>query len=258
MDPNQRVYERFVHVYTWYELWPPERLILERFKSDWHRVRMLDLGVGTGRTAYTFAAITKEYVGVDYVPAMIDKCIQVCGQSDSVRFYVADARDLSRFSDDSFDFVLFCWNGIDAVSHEDRKKVFLEVRRVLQKDGHFFFSTHSLYEFPFQTEFPVINLRTPLRSAYRWVSAVRRALRLKWMYRKVDVKAVRSQPYAILTPPDHEYGLAAYYIKPEHQLEQLDDAGFDTLSVYDQFGEEVDPKETQHPGYLYFLCKPTK
>lgn len=257
MDANQRVYERFVHEYTSYELLPPERMILERFKSRWHRIRMLDLGVGTGRTAYTFAVITKEYVGVDYVPAMIDKCLQVCGESDCVHFYVCDARDLSRFPESSFDFVLFSYNGIDAVSHEGRKRILMEVRRVLQNDGHFFFSTHSLNSFPFRTKFPVINPRAPLRSVYRWVWAVHHALRLRWVYRNVDVNAARAQPYAVLVPPyGHCFQLKAYFIRPEYQLKQLRDAGFDTVSVYDRFGQAVDPRKTEEPGYINFLCKP--
>ncbi len=76
------------------------------------------------------------------------------------------------------------------------------------------------------------------------------------MYRNVDVNAVRAQPYAILVPPDHGFQLKAYYIRPEYQLDQLRDAGFDTISVYDQFGREVDPRKTEEPGYFYFLCKP--
>ena len=130
-DENQRVYGKFVHVYKWKELWPAERLIFERFMPYWHRMRMLDLGVGTGRTTYTFAKVTREYVGIDYVPAMIKKCIQKFGQSPSIRFLVCDARDLSIFSDNSFDFVLFSWCGIDAASHAGRKRILAEVRRVL-------------------------------------------------------------------------------------------------------------------------------
>ena len=258
MDVNQSVYQSVAHEYRWLELWPPERLILERFKSQWHHMRVLDLGVGAGRTAYTFAAIAKEYVGVDYAPAMIDRCVELCGESQNVHFYVCDARDLSRFGDGSFDLVLFCWNGIDAVSHEGRQQVLVEVRRVLHSEGHFFFSTHSVFEFPFRTEFPRIRMRAPLHSVYYWAKAATRAARLKWMYRKTDADAVRAGQYAVLSPPDHQYQLRAYYIKPEYQLRQLDDAGFETLLVYDQFGHEVDARTTEHPGYLYFLCRPAR
>lgn len=258
MDSNQRTYEQFAYEYTEYQLWPPERLILERFKSEWHRIRLLDLGVGGGRTAYTFAAVAKEYVGVDYATAMIDKCKTAFEESPHLSFHVADARHLSGFADDSFDFVLFCWNGIDAVSHEDRKKVFAEVRRVLRKYGHFFFSTHTVYDFPFRTELPSFNSRAPLSSLYQWIRSAFAALKIKWRYRNIDANTIRKQPYAILSPPDHEFGLQVHYIQPEYQLKQLEEAGFETLTAYDRFGRIVDPKTTRHPGYLYFLCKPAR
>ena len=258
MDANQRAYERFVHIYTWKELWPAERVILERFKDQWNQIRMLDLGVGTGRTAYTFAALTREYLGIDYVPAMIEKCLQEIGESDCVHFSVGDARDLSRFPESFFDFVLFSWNGIDNVSHEGRKKILAEVRRVLQNDGHFFFSTHNLNAFPFRVKPAVLDPRMPLRSVYRWLWATHGALRLRWMYQNVDVKAIKARPYAILIHPDHRFRLKVYFIRPDYQLEQLSDAGFETLSVLDQHGREINPRKTQERGYLSFLCRPKK
>ena len=256
MDPNQRTYERFAHEYTTCQLWPPERIILDRFKTEWRRFRVLDLGVGTGRTSYTFAAVAREYVGVDYAAAMIDGCRATIGETGSVHFQVADARDLSRFADGSFDFVLFCWNGIDAVGHDDRLCILREVRRVLRADGHFFFSTHTIYDFPFLEDPPRIDAGALVRSTYRRTRALLRNAALRWKYRKLDPAVITQQPYAILTPPDHDFGIDAYYIRPDRQPDQLRDAGFQIVTTYDQHGGAVDPMTTRHRGYLYFLSSP--
>ena len=48
-------------------------LIAVLLKSIAQCMKVLDLGVGAGRTSYTFAAIAGEYVGVDYAPTMIER-----------------------------------------------------------------------------------------------------------------------------------------------------------------------------------------
>jgi ubiquinone/menaquinone biosynthesis C-methylase UbiE len=51
-------------------------------------------------------------------------------------FRVGDARDLSQFEDESFDFVLFSYNGIDVISHPDRLRTSREIYRVLKRTAH--------------------------------------------------------------------------------------------------------------------------
>jgi SAM-dependent methyltransferase len=187
---------------------------------------------------------------------MIDRCRATLGETENQRFQVADARDLSCFAEKSFDFVLFCWNGIDAVSHADRLRILREVRRVLRAGGHFFFSTHTIYDFPFLEDPPPIDANALVRSTYRRARAKLRNVGLQWKYRKLDPAEISQQPYAILTPPDHDFGIEAYYIRPDCQPNQLRDAGFAIVTTYDQHGVVVDPMTTRHRGYLYFLCRP--
>ena len=61
-----------------------------------------------------------------------------------VRIDRADARDLSRFADDTFALVVFSFNGIDGVAHADRGTVLSEMHRVLRSEGLFAYSTHNL------------------------------------------------------------------------------------------------------------------
>jgi len=59
-------------------------------------------------------------------------------------FRQVDARDLSAFADESFDFVLFSYNGLDCVGHADRLQVLAEVHRVVRPGGVFMFSSHNM------------------------------------------------------------------------------------------------------------------
>src|SRR5215475_3747471 len=101
---------------------PAERAVLGRLRDDLSQLEMLDIGVGTGRTGYTFAPLVKRYVGIDYSPRMIDRARALLGENGRVELRVADARNLSSV-EGSFDFVLFSYNGIDAVEHADRLRI---------------------------------------------------------------------------------------------------------------------------------------
>ena len=146
---NKEVFEseEVVNAYSPEEffLQKPEETILNDLRADLPNMRMLDIGVGAGRTAQFFAPLTKEYFGVDYSSSMIKRCQQrFTEKSGKIMFEVADARSLSSFRDSYFDFVFFSFNGIDSVNHEDRLAIFREIRRVTKDGGIFCFSTHNL------------------------------------------------------------------------------------------------------------------
>ena len=130
---------------------------------------MLDLGVGAGRTSYTFAALVRTYIGIDYAPAMIEICRSRFGESGRQKFICLDAADLSKFGDSRFDLVLFSFNGIDCVELEKRRKILREVRRLLKPDGVFFFSGGSLDVFPWPLHWPRFRFNRPLRSIIAFV-----------------------------------------------------------------------------------------
>lgn len=50
-----------------------------------------------------------------------------------------DARDLSTFSDQSFDLVWFSFNGIDYVNHIDRLTILQEIYRVTKPGAILYF-----------------------------------------------------------------------------------------------------------------------
>jgi SAM-dependent methyltransferase len=117
---------------------PGEEAAFAAFAADAHGGRVLDLGVGGGRTAGLLGPIARDYVGIDYTPEMVALSRS---RFPDLTFEEADARDLSRFADGSFDCVVFSCNAIDSVDEDGRAKILAECARVLDDDGALYFST---------------------------------------------------------------------------------------------------------------------
>lgn len=253
---NLKTYNNVVHEYRRYELNLPERIILSTLKDRWHNTRMLDIGVGAGRTSYTFAAIVKEYTGIDYSPAMVLESRKKIGEGENISFDICDASDLSRFYNDKFDFILFSQNGIDSVDHDTRLKILSEVRKILDVDGYFFFSTHSLHSFfSFKPKIFSFDIKKPIHSIYYAWKDIKFAMRKKRLYRNVDKDLIKKKSWAVLITGDHDFQMEVYHIMPDFQVKQLKDAGFDAVSVFDRDGMLIDPLTTSDNRALYFLCK---
>jgi ubiquinone/menaquinone biosynthesis C-methylase UbiE len=107
-------------------------VIFEKYWGAYARKRVLDLGVGGGRTTHSLAPHASLYIGIDYSRAMIEICQD---RFPHHQFEPGDARDLSRFPAEWFDFVLFSYNGIDFVDHADRLQVLKEIARVSHLGG---------------------------------------------------------------------------------------------------------------------------
>jgi ubiquinone/menaquinone biosynthesis C-methylase UbiE len=118
---------------------PCEQLLFDTYLRT--EMPILDLGVGGGRTASYLSRIASNYVGIDYSEGMVRACRKKFPQ---LRFEVGDAADLSRFTDDSFDAVVFSFNGIDYLAPDDqRRRCLKECSRVLKSGGVFIFSVHN-------------------------------------------------------------------------------------------------------------------
>jgi SAM-dependent methyltransferase len=231
-------------------LQPPEQELLRRFKGRWQEIDMLDVGVGAGRTAYTFASVARSYVGIDFSPQMIEFSRRIVREDGTVGFAVADARDLSQFEEGTFDLVLFSFNGIDWASLEDRHVILSEIRRVLSADGCFAFQSHSLDAFGR----PIRRLR-PLRprSTYR---SLRKSVRFDRVNPHLDLEAARARGWALVRDPDNDLALPHYYVSATFQLGQLEKTGFRQVEVWDDAGRPIDPTRPQRSRYLFYVCGP--
>jgi SAM-dependent methyltransferase len=98
------------------------------------------LGVGGGRTTPYLANRASRYVGLDYSSSMVKACR---AKFPGFEFVVADAADLSAFSDASFDTLVFAFNGLDALSDAGRRSCLKHMQRILKPGGVLIFSSHN-------------------------------------------------------------------------------------------------------------------
>jgi len=120
-------------------LTPCEKLLFQNYIKP--EMNILDLGVGGGRTTAFLSRMASRYVGIDYSEAMVQACKKKFPHLD---FRLADASDLSSFEDQSFDAIVFSFNGIDSViPYEKRLRCLRECWRVLRQQGVFIFSAHN-------------------------------------------------------------------------------------------------------------------
>jgi ubiquinone/menaquinone biosynthesis C-methylase UbiE len=262
-EVNRRVYEdpRETLIYRdRVELHPAERLMLERLRDRWREIEVLDVGVGAGRTAYTFAAIAGHYVGLDYSREMIRLSRQLVGECDHVEFVLGDVRDLSAFEDGRFGFVLFSHNGIDAIPPEDRQLALRELRRVLAGEGHLLLSSHSLDGLPLRAPSKPPALRRPLkplaRSVYAFFQQAANAVRFRVANRSLDLDEARRRGWTVARDAGHSFALDHYYVRAATQVAQCRDAGLEVAEILDPDGNPVAADNPGRHGWLNYVCRP--
>ena len=256
-DQNKTTYKasKIVNYYAQLNtLQPAEKAILERLKGKSSSIKMLDIGVGGGRTTQHFSKIASNYVGIDYSAEMISACKKrFSASSCKMQFEVCDARDMSQFIDNSFDFILFSFNGIDYASHEDRLKIFQEISRVGKPGGYFFFSTHNLQGL--ESEFEIKN-HISLNPLKTYVNLVMFAL-LRFFNRSYTLTQLKTADFAIIRDESHNFQLQTYYIRPKEQIHQLGE-WFSNVQVY-SWRKEIEITNLKElkmndDMWLYYFC----
>src|ERR1043165_7163322 len=115
-DKNLSVYEQSKVVNTYVpqsRLAKAEAILFDQHARDYQGKRVLDIGIGAGRTTPTLANLAEGYLGIDYSAAMVDVCRKKFGHLKNARFLKDDARVLESCDDASFDSAVFSFNGID-------------------------------------------------------------------------------------------------------------------------------------------------
>ena len=259
-DKNYKTYKnsKIVEYYQQIsQLQPAEQTLIKLLKDRLSTFKMLDMGVGGGRTTQHFAPLVKEYIGIDYSAEMITACQQRCINLDnSIVLEVGDARNLNQFAEDSFDLILFSFNGIDYVNHPDRLKIIQEIKRVGKPGCYVFFSSHNLQSIARQFNYKTHLSLNPFTS---YINLVMFGF-LKLFNPGVTFQRLQTTDSLILRDESHNFRLRTYYIRPEAQIKQLKDS-FDSIEIFSwktgqKIVDENDPA-LNSDLWLYYLCRLT-
>ncbi|PWU19185.1 MAG: class I SAM-dependent methyltransferase [Verrucomicrobia bacterium] len=230
-------------------LQPPEETILRLMLPLLPAARMLDLGVGGGRTTLHFAKWVREYVGTDYDPDLVAACrSRFSGYPLPLKFEVCDARQMPLFQDQSFDFILFSYNGLDYGTHEERVEILKEVRRIGKPGGFFCFSSHNLNACADYFDWgrllspnPALALQTARRLARRFL-----------YNRHLNAKTFRNSDYILF-----DLGRRTYFIRPRAQVAELEKDFFNVRAFGLVSGRELAAEELERTAdaWIYYLCQ---
>ncbi len=231
----------------------PEETILDLLSDKLSGMKMLDIGVGGGRTTAYFANKVKEYVGIDFSEEMIENCKKrFLNKYTNARFLVKDVRNLSGFENGEFDIVLFSFNGLDNINNEQRETAVKDIRRICKQDGYFIFSSHNIFYIP---ELLKVHFR------FNIIKMLQSLFKRGPFIRMNKEKIIRSNDadYVILFDGKNDFGLNTYYTKPSYQHEFMNKNGFKTIDIFDyitgkRVHVEAEKTYTKTP-WFYYLCR---
>lgn len=235
-----------------------ELAAINAIKEEVRDKKILEIGVGGGKTINFLKQISSDYTGIDYSKEMVNECRKKFPDTNVIR---CDARDMSIFKSDEFDFILWAFNGIDYVSHNDRLQILREVYRVLKKFGYFVFSTHNrncsafkTYTSPLASFITHNPLKTESNNTINIGSRLANLLRSTVNHWKNGRFVIHTDKYSIINDKAHDYSLVTYYIDIDNQKKQLYATGFRNLpKIYDKQGKEItgDSEDT----WIYYSVK---
>lgn len=202
--------------------------------------RIVDLGVGTGRTTPWLVGRGSSYLGIDFAPAMV---AAARAAHPGVDLQVGDAAALTTVADRAADVVVFSFNGIDYLDDDARLRALAEIRRVLVPQGTYVFSTHNPRAVV--SGLPATTRPLPQRLAAATVMTARRARRL------VPSTPFRTGEGWILDPT--KGGLRTHMATPDQVAAELADAGF---AVIDRLGSDHPaPGRSWRTPWWYYACR---
>src|SRR6185437_3140051 len=215
----------------------PEQSIFNLLQNQLSNFKMLDIGIGGGRTTMHFASHVKEYIGVDYAVGMVDSCKKNCAvKFPKAIFEVVDVRNLDKYKENEFDFILFSFNGIDYITTDERFLALKEINRVLKPNGYFCFSSHNIQSLIEPVKFHLrLNLFASIKEQIIWQK----------------VKKINKKQFAELQTSDvicindgaHDFGLQTHYFRPISQQQILSKTGFKKIRFFSlDSGLEIESK----------------
>jgi ubiquinone/menaquinone biosynthesis C-methylase UbiE len=258
-DPiNKQTYlsTKVIDYYSQYsDLQPPEKTIFQMLAPMLPQAKMLDVGVGAGRTTEYFAPLVKSYTAMDFSAGMIERCKnKYSAKFPEARFALGDAKDLQEFENEKFDFILFSFNGVDYMPIASRMQFLQKARRLLVPGGYLCFSTHNIFSLR----------RLTLRSAFQFrlnlfgaLAKVARRMKVR-MINASAFRTLETSDFVFFNDGTHDFGLKQCFVRPSFQIKMLRECGYQTIRAFDlgsgkEHATEKDICSTEN-GWIYFLC----
>ncbi len=213
-----------------------EEVLLERIAVEVRGQPVLDLGFGGGRTVQLLQELTDDYVGLDYVPELVEAASRRFPQA---RLEEGDARDLSRFRQGSFALVLFSFNGIDGLAHDDRALVIDEALRVLRPGGVFAYSTHNLDHSAAGDGFLTAVRRRLLHRPWSVVRHLPHLPRALASYARLRRHTQAGDGWTMGPDPAYGFSVVWHYTTLGAALAEARRAGFGQIEVYTSDGRRL-------------------
>lgn len=236
---------------------PGEQVAVAFLKSAIKGGRVLDVGVGGGRTTGLLRPGASSYAGIDSSPKMIVLARERYPEAD---LRVGDARDLRGIADESYDVVVFSYNGIDSVDHDDRAKVLEEAHRVLAPGGHLLVSTLNLDgvshgESPGATRpEPTRPQQDPLRRAKNTAHRLLHGAQARWFFRYSVRQAESGPDWARWPLAAHDFRFVVHFTRIGAAVQALAVAGFRVEAGWSSDGRPLDlTADTCEADYMHLV-----
>lgn len=247
MTPSKmRISQRNMNVFaspriaTWYmdhALDSAEKKLLIDWEIDYAGKRVLDLGVGTGRTTAVLASCAAHYVGVEISDAMLETAREHFPRVDLRRL---DIRDIGQLPGASQDYILASFAVLDVFEHEERRAVIAAARELSRPRGLFVFSFHNLCwrlaGKPPQTPSSLNPVRWA-RDLRQYVIGMRNYLALASLEH-------RGEDHAMLRDMAHQWSGVFHYATPQAQIAEVEALGFEVTAMIGANGREMARDET--------------
>ena len=141
---NDAVVQSYTNAVENVGLWNSEKLMINKYISK--NAKILDLGCGAGRTTINlYKEGYKDIIGLDISDKFIEFAQRYCNKNNlNIDFIRGDATNLEFAKSNSYDAVLFSYNGMQCIPGKaNRDNVIKEVYRVLKPGGIYIFTAHN-------------------------------------------------------------------------------------------------------------------
>ncbi|MCZ7463474.1 class I SAM-dependent methyltransferase [Rhizobium rhizogenes] len=234
----------------WYDnqqLYPAERIILDQFRHAYAGKRLLDLGVGTGRTTKPLLPLVGDYIGIDRSQPMLALARR---NFPAATFLDMDVRAIGQFGAERFDCVLGALAILSAFGHEDRLAIIHAISSILAPGGYFIFSFHN-------RQWKRAGGMPLHRRSWHPREVVNSLHPQSWInYLRLQAATRQTPEYAILVDQAHRWSGLFYFIDLAAQTRQLEAAGFEIVARFGENGRPIEENsDTSNDGLLNLVCR---